>query len=326
MAACGGDATVGLTGKTPAAASPPARTVPLAKRVRRELRIRGLLVVFPLLSRLPHGVAVALGAAAGWLAWYVVPRHRRAAMEHLAIAFPDRDARWRARVGRASFANLGRSALELLVADRVDLARSVQFEPGSLETLSAAHAEGRGVVAFSCHLGNWELLARRVSFAGLPLATVAREASDARLTALLERSRSLSGITSLWRGDPGAVRAMIRFIRSGGIVAALIDQDTDVAGYFLPFFGREAFTPRAPADLALRTGAAVVFARTRRVAPAVHRITVSRAPFTTGADTDAASRALSAWATKEIEEEIRRSPEQWVWMHARWRTRAASIR
>ena len=300
--------------------------MPLAKRVRRELRVRALLLAFPLLSRLPHRIAVAFGAIAGWLVWYVVPRHRRAAMEHLAIAFPDRGVRWHARIGRASFANLGRSALELLVADRIELARTVQFEPGSLETLSAAHAEGRGVVAFSCHLGNWELLARRVAFAGLPLATVAREARDARLTALLERSRALSGITSLWRGDPGAVRAIIRHIRSGSIVAALIDQDTDVAGYFLPFFGREAFTPRAPADLALRTGAAVVFARTRRVAPTVHRITVSRAPFAPRGDADADSRSLTAWATRAIEEEVRRTPEQWVWMHARWHTRPASIR
>jgi KDO2-lipid IV(A) lauroyltransferase len=314
-----------LTQKSPAAASPTARTVPLAKRIRREMRVRALLFAFPILSRLPHRFAAAIGAAAGRLAWYVVPRHRRAAMQHLATAFPERDARWRARVGRASFANLGRSALELLVAERIDLARSVQFEPGSLEILAGAHAEGRGVVAFSCHLGNWELLARRVASEGLPLATVAREAHDSRLTQLLERSRALSGITSLWRGDPASIRTMIRHIRAGGIVAALIDQDTDVAGYFLPFFGREAFTPRAPADLAIRTGAAVIFARTRRVAPTVHRITISRGPAFLGGDSDGDSRALSAWATRQIEDEVRRSPEQWVWMHARWRTRPASI-
>ncbi|HWE25231.1 MAG TPA: lipid A biosynthesis acyltransferase [Myxococcales bacterium] len=311
--------------KTPAA-SPPVRAAPLAKRVRRELRVRALLVLLPLLSRLPHRLAVAFGAACGWLAWFAVPRHRRAAMEHLAIAFPERDASWRARVGRASFANLGRSAMEVLIADRVDLARAVQLEPGSMEVVSAALAEGRGAVAFSCHLGNWELLARRMALEGVPLATIAREARDPRLTALLERSRSLSGVKSLWRGDPGAVRAMIQHVRGGGIVAALIDQDTEVAGYFLPFFGREAFTPRAPADLALRTGAAALFARTRRVAPTLHRITISRAPIPGGEDADVASRELSAWATREIEAEVRRTPDQWVWMHARWRTRPSSMR
>ena len=76
-----------MTRRTPAAASPPLRTVRVAKRIRRELRVRALLVLFPVLSRLPHRAAVAFGAAAGWLAWYVVPRHRRVALEHLAIAF-----------------------------------------------------------------------------------------------------------------------------------------------------------------------------------------------------------------------------------------------
>ena len=303
-----------------------ARAVPLRKRLRRELRVRSLLALLPLASHLPHRLAIVLGGAAGWLTWYLSPRHRRAATEHLAIAFPERDADWRARVGRQSFANLGRCALEIAMGDGLDVPRAVQFDPGSLEALTAAHAEGRGVVAISCHLGNWELLARRVAHERLPLATVAREAQDPRLTAVLERSRANSGILSLWRGSAGAIRAMIRHLRAGGIVAVLIDQDTDVAGHFVPFFGKDAFTPRAPADLALRTGAAVVFARTRRVAKAMHRITISRVSLPASGDTDADSRSLTAELTKQIEEEVRNHPEQWVWMHARWRTQPGTIR
>ena len=311
----------------PQTGAPPAsRAVPLAKRVRRELRVRALLLLLPLLSRLPGRTGIALGAAAGWLAWFFAPRHRRAALEHLAIAFPDRDPRWRSRVGRSSFANLGRSALELLALERLDLARTVQFDPGSLETMVAAHAEGRGVVAVSCHLDNWELLARSVAAAGLPVATVAREAQDPRLTALLEKSRASTRIVSLWRNDPGAARAFIRHLRAGGVVAALIDQDTDVTGHFVPFFGREAFTPRAPADLALRLGAAVVFARIYRVAPGMHRIRISRLGLPASGDREADSRALTAAATEAIENEVRARPDQWVWMHARWRTRPGTIR
>jgi len=311
----------------PQTAAPPApRTVPLGKRMRRELRVRALLLLLPVLSRLPRRVALALGAACGWLAWFIAPRHRRAALEHLAIAFPDRDRVWRARIGRASFANLGRSALELVAMQRFDLARAVHFDPGSLETMIAAHAEGRGVVAISCHLDNWELLARRVAAEGLPVATVAREAQDPRLTALLERSRASTGIVSLWRNRPGAARGFIRHLRNGGVVAALIDQDTEVAGHFVSFFGREAFTPRAPADFALRTGAAVVFARILRVAPGVHRIRISRLVVPASGDREADSRALTASASAAIEEEVRTCPDQWVWMHERWRTRPGSIR
>lgn len=299
------------------------RPAPLGKRLRRELRVRALLALLPLFARLPRRLALALGAAAGRLAWLVAPRHRRAALEHLATAFPERDRGWRARVGRSSFANLGRSALELVATDRLDLDRAVQFDPGALETLTAAHAEGRGVVAISCHLDNWELLARRVAAAGLPLATVAREAQDPRLTALLERSRGSTGIVSLWRNHAGAAREFVRHLRKGFVVAALIDQDTDVAGHFVPFFGRDAFTPRAPADLAVRMGAPVVFARIRRVAPGVHRIRVSRLAVPASGDAEADSLALTAAATAAIEEEVRAYPDQWVWMHARWRTRPA---
>ncbi len=299
--------------------------VPLRTRLRRELRVRALLFLIPFLSRLPHRLAAALGGAAGWLAWYVAPKHRKAALAHLALAFPDRDTAWRIGVGRSSFANLGRSALEMSMAARLDLARAVQFDPGSREALRAAHAEGRGVVAFSCHLGNWELLARRVASDPLPVATVAREAQDPRLTALLERARRSSAIASLWRGRPGAAREMFRHVRGGGILAALIDQDTDVAGHFVPFFGKDAFTPRAPADLALRTGAAVIFACIRRVAPTVHRIAIWRLPVTVSGDREADSRELTAAATAAIEAEVRARPEQWVWMHARWRTRQGSI-
>jgi KDO2-lipid IV(A) lauroyltransferase len=288
--------------------------------------MRALVLLLPVLSRLPRRVALALGAAAGWLAWFVAPRHRRAALEHLAIAFPDRDPGWRARIGRSSFANLGRSALELVAMERLDLAHAVQFDPGSLETMTAAHAEGRGVVAISCHLDNWELLARRVAAAGLPVATVAREAQDPRLTALLEKSRASTGIVNLWRDHPGVARGFIRHLRQGGVVAALIDQDTDVAGHFVSFFGREAFTPRAPADFAVRTGAAVVFGRIRREAPGVHRIRISRLVVPSSGDRDADSLALTAAATAAIEEDVRTWPDQWVWMHARWRTRPGTIR
>jgi KDO2-lipid IV(A) lauroyltransferase len=311
----------------PHTVAPPARrAAPLGKRIRRELRVRALVLLLPLLSRLPRRAALALGAAAGWLAWFVAPRHRSAALEHLAIAFPDRDRGWRARIGRTSFANLGRSALELVAMERLGLARAVHFDPGSLETMTAAHAEGRGVVAISCHLDNWELLARRVAAEGLPVATVAREAQDPRLTALLERSRASTGIVSLWRDHPGAARGFIRHLRKGGVVAALIDQDTEVAGHFVSFFGREAFTPRAPADFAVRTGAAVVFGRIRRVAPGVHRIRISRLVVPATGDREADSHALTAAATAAIEEEVRAWPDQWVWMHRRWRTRRGSIR
>lgn len=296
--------------------------IPWRKRFRRALRVRALLLVLPLLQRLPLRLAVAVGAALGFAGWYLVGRERRLALSHLALAFPEQPLEWRRRVGRASFVNLGRAALELACADGYQrrLARVVELSPGDAALLKAAHGEGKGVVFVSCHVGNWELLARRIGLEGYPCGTVAREAQDPRLTALLERSRRAAGVRVLWRGSPGLAKGLLRLLRDGGFVGLLIDQDTDVQGHFVPFFGRPAFTPRAAGDLAVRTGAPMLFGCVHRLAPSVHRVRLRRIDIERTGDRERDSLALTAAATRAIEDEVRSRPDEWVWMHRRWKT------
>ena len=109
-------------------------------------------------------------------------------------------------------------------------------------------------------------------------------------------------------------------VARGGAVGILIDQDTKVAGHFVPFFGREAFTPRAAGDLAARLGCPMIFGCCVRVAPGLHRMVLRPVTVPRTGDREADSLALTAAATRAIEEEIRKRPEQWVWMHERWRT------
>lgn len=300
---------------------PPARA-PLFKRFRRELRVRALLAFQPWLARLPWRFAGALGALVGRAAYSLVGRERRLALDHLALAFPDKPARELERIARAAFANLGRSALEVIAVGQVQacLAELVVLGPAEKALLTEARASGQGVLVVSCHVGNWELMARRLAHEGLDCATVAREAQDPRLSRLLEESRAQAGVKTLWRGRPGLARQMLRLLRSGGFLGLLIDQDTDVQGTFVPFFGRPAFTPRAAGDLAVRTGACVLFACAHRETDGRHTLVLRRLPVQHSADRDADSLALTAQATLEIEREIRARPDEWVWMHRRWRT------
>ena len=291
------------------------------KRFRRELRVRALLAAMPLLRVLPLGA----GALLGWLAWYLVPRQRRLAQAHLALAFPEKSEAERTRVGRASFVNLGLAALEAARADHLDIRKTVELAPDGERLLRASQAEGKGVVLVTGHIGAWELFARRIAALGFPCGTVAKEAQDPRITALLQRSREAAGLRVFWRGDKMSARQMLRFLRSGGMLGFLIDQDTRVAGHFVPFFGRSAFTPRAAGDLAARLGAPLVFACTHRVASGVHRMVVRQIDVPRTGDRDRDSFALTAAATREIEEEIRKRPDEWVWMHPRWRTQASDI-
>jgi Kdo2-lipid IVA lauroyltransferase/acyltransferase len=254
-----------------------------------------------------------------------VPRQRRLAQAHLALAFPEKSDAERTRIGRASFVNLALAALEAARADRLDIRGAVELAPEGEEVLRASQAEGKGVVLVTGHIGAWELFARRVAALGFPCGTVAKEAHDPRITALLRRSREAAGVRVFWRGDPMSARRMLRFLRAGGMLGFLIDQDTRVAGHFVPFFDRPAFTPRAAGDLAARLGAPLLFACAHRVASGVHRMVVRRIDLPRTGDRDRDSFALTAAATKEIENEIRKRPDEWVWMHPRWRTQVGEI-
>ncbi len=292
------------------------------KRVRREVRVRALLASLPLLRVLP----LRAGGALGWLAWYLVPRQRRLAQEHLRIAFPEKTQRERDRIGRASFANLGRAALETARIDRLDVRELVALDPRDEATLRAAHAQGKGVIVVTGHIGAWELFAKRISAVGLPCATVAKESHDSRITALLQSTRDRAGLRVFWRGTPMSAREILRYLRGEkGILGVLIDQDTRVAGHFVPFFGRLAFTPRAAGDLAARLGAPMIFSCAHRVARGMHRIVVRSIDAPRTGDRERDSLALTAAATRCIEDVVRERPEQWVWMHPRWRTQPSDI-
>jgi KDO2-lipid IV(A) lauroyltransferase len=118
---------------------------------------------------------------------------------------------------------------------------------------------------------------------------------------------------------------MIRAFREGKIFGLLIDQDTKVQGVFVPFFGRAAFTPRAAGDLALRFRPQVVVGTCRRRGPGLgagHEIEVREVPYDPDpADREAESVRITAACTAILEEAIRARPEEWVWMHRRWKTR-----
>jgi len=225
-------------------------------------------------------------------------------------------------MARRCFAHLGRCAFELACIRQMDprIGEWVEWTEDERRLLDGALARGRGVVFVSGHVGNWELLARRVGLGGLPASTIAKESTDWRLTRIVERFRTQGCVESIWRGQPGAVKRMLRVLKSGGIRGLLIDQDTAVQSVYVPFFGRPASTPRAAADLALRTGAAVVVGFCQRKEDGRYRLSMKEiSPLQTGdANNDAV--ALTRAMTAEIEGAIRRTPEQWVWMHSRWKT------
>jgi KDO2-lipid IV(A) lauroyltransferase len=298
---------------------------PLRKRLRRSVRSALVRLALRLLGLLPLGAALRLGALAGRAGARLARKTRRMALTHLALAFPEKGPEELEQIVRDMFVNLGRSALELACIRRYDaqLDRYVELEPPEL--LASVMARGRGMVFVTGHMGNWELLARRIARAGVPNAVIAKAGSDAKLNRMIERFRATGGVTTLWRENPDTGRAIIRTFRSGKALGILIDQDTNVQGVFVPFFGRLAYTPRAAADFAVRFGAPVVVGTVHRKGPGEgggHLLEVEEIPFSRDPpDREAEVVRLTAACTAAMERAIRRHPAEWVWMHERWRTR-----
>jgi KDO2-lipid IV(A) lauroyltransferase len=235
----------------------------------------------------------------------------------MAAALPELDVATRTQLVRDVFVHAGESFCELAAWPRLrERPEYVELDGG--EVLAGALAGGRGTIAVSGHVGNWELLAATIADRGFPLTVVARRVNDERFNALIVRFRREAGTEVLLREEPQFLDAVRDALRRNRIVAILIDQDTRGAGVFVPFFGRPARTPAGAAVLGLRARVPIVTAFIQRRCDGGHRIEIR--PVDVGSERGRRSTiALTATLTATVEAYVRRSPSEWVWWHERWR-------
>lgn len=293
------------------------------KRFKRWLVFQLGQGVGVLLGGLPLPWALAIGAALGRLAAHLRPGDRRRAIEQLqtALDLQPQDAR---QLANRCFAHLGRIAAEIVLLPKLGrrLKTYVTLPDPDRAVLQAAMAEGKGVLFVTGHLGNWELLAQRVVAEGLPAATLARGAPNPYLGAWLLERRRRGGVETINRGDPKAARQLLGILKRGGVLGILIDQDTQVESVHVPFFGRPAATPVAAAQLARSRKAPVVVGHIHRQGPQ-HRVTLERVDLPPDDGSAAWLVTVTALLTARLEAAIRAHPEEWPWLHARWRTPVA---
>lgn len=280
--------------------------------------VRGALFV---LSRLSLPRAVALGEQLGIMAYYLLRHTRRLALRHLELAYgSELPARAREHIGRAAFANFGRAFCELAQVDTIRQRREQLFELEGREHLEYVLASGRGCIAVTGHIGNWELLAAYFAWQGIPVSAVARRVYVPRLNALIVDWRRRQGVDTIVRESPEAARTILRVLKNNGILALVIDQDTYVPSISVPFFGRSARTPVAAAALAARRQlpAVPVFIQRRgelgwrvRVCPPLYADAKLPLPQRV--------RLLTQKLNEALEQQIRANPTEWVWWHRRWR-------
>ncbi len=277
-------------------------------------------VTFWWMQLIPYALVIPFARPLGWLAALVAGSERRRAEKHLAMAMPEADPAEHRRIARAMFVHFARCLVEATHLTKfITGPHAIRLSEEHRALYDEALAEGKGLIVVTGHIGNWEMLAQVVVEAGYPATTIAKPTYDPRLTRWVHRLRSQNGLRIIWRGESGGSREMIRVFKEKGILALLIDQDTKVQGDWVPFFGRPAFTPTAAGSLAIRMGAPVLvgWVQRRGTEHVVHFERVER-PDSGDAEKDALE--LTARITARLEHAIRQAPEQWVWMHRRWKT------
>jgi KDO2-lipid IV(A) lauroyltransferase len=271
-----------------------------------------------LLAWLPPRFGLWLGRRLGDVAWALLPRRRAVTLDNLQRAFgSDRAAEELHRLGRRCFEHLGMNLVEACVfffrPPAVLLSR-VALE--GVEHLDAAAAAGRGILLLTAHLGNWELLAASHALSRFPLSVVVRPLDNPMMDRVVARFRRRAGVELIAKRR--GLRDILDALRRHRMVGILLDQNAARAeGVFVPFFGAPASTSKALAVIALRTGAPVVPVFIRRAARGRHTVRAEPAlPAPPDGDIAAYTRAFN----RAIEAAIRRAPEQWFWLHARWKT------
>ena len=257
----------------------------------------------------------SIGRSIGGLAYRVLPRERRRARQNLERALPQLSAAERDSIMRGMFLHLGESLFEIFWLPNLsekNFAETTRIE--GLENMRRAVDAGKGVVLFTGHCGNWEWMAASIAMAGLEMNVIARELYDPRINDFVVASRMRHGVKTIGRGSTSSAREIIATLRRGAILGVLIDQNIKAETSEIRFFGIPAATPTGPAKLAIRAGSMAIAGFIER------RDGVQYIRFLEPVQTDRGMDpvALTERMTQAIEDQIRRVPEQWVWMHRRW--------
>ena len=297
----------------------------LFKSVKHLVAYALVRALFGVAGVMPERVLFALGRGLGGLLWLTPAR--RLVEGNIRLAYGDQPPSPRfptvEALARASLEHLGLMVAEVLLLDR--------WQDSLLQRCAAAKdlsglgrgllAQGRGLILATGHLGNWELMGRAIAAAGFEVNSLARAAFDPKVAEWLVQWRARGGVKVVNRGSRQAVRTLRERLRAGAGLGVLVDVDTKVNSVWVPFFGRLAKTPTAAADLALKMDAPLMVAWTWREAPGLYSGDAVEVVVSPTGDREADVRRITAEVTAILERAVRAHPEQWVWVHRRWKSR-----
>jgi KDO2-lipid IV(A) lauroyltransferase len=278
--------------------------------------------VAAMLQSLPLRLALRAAEGLALLVATIDAKHRKAAVRNVAASYPSASLAACEAIVRRTYRHLAAMLVEVLFAPRFVRRSNVgrYMDARHLEHFDRAVKAGKGAVLVIGHQGNWEFIGYTVTLMGYPLHAIARPLDNPRLDRFLNRFRTGTGqaIASKYN----VLRQMGELLSQNKIVIFLADQDARRHGLFVPFFGRPASTFKAPAVVALRYGVPLLVADIYRVGLMRH-VGILHPPLDVppGLTGEEAVKYLVATYTRKLEDFVRRRPEQYLWLHRRWKTR-----
>lgn len=303
--------------------------MPALKKKRRYVRytfvywfIRFLISVS---NSIPRRLWLNICGALGSFAYYLANETRTLSKRHLAIAFPEKSSAEIKQLAKQTFKMLGKNAGDVLRTSKINSLAELNriLVTHGYENFEQANQKGKGVIFLTCHLGAFDLQVTNMALRGLNPNIIGAPLKDSRLNELLWNYRNAHGAIAIERGKE--TFRMIKILKSGGSVALLIDQDTIVKSVFVNFFGRPAATPAGATIMAMKTGASIVPTYVHLAEDGwqhMHILPEIKMRITENEEDDVIYNTQVM--TNFIEDTIRKYPDQWVWMHERWKTKQQS--
>ncbi|MDP8206417.1 MAG: lysophospholipid acyltransferase family protein [Candidatus Electryonea clarkiae] len=274
---------------------------------------------------LPQRKAQKMAASIGGIFSDMVGIKKELARKNLTIAFPDRSKDWFDRTLRQMYQNM---AMVVAETARIPKLKGDEFEKWveveGLENVDRVLERGKGCMVVSAHLGCWEYHGAYAANKGYPVTYVVAEQANPLLEKLIDDLRRTVGIEIIQRKD--AAKGIVKALKQNRLLAIMMDQDARSNGVFVPFFGKPASTFKGVATFIIRMSASVLVLTSYRTPEGISQCKLQPVDYEFTGDYDTDILGLTTRITEMLEAEIRQAPEQWLWLHRRWKTKPKAIK
>ncbi len=291
------------------------------KKIKYIIEFLAVTLLLPVLILIPYRIRIKIGGFLGLAVYYIYKRRREIALINISKSFPDESVEWHNSICKDSFRHFGIATTEFIQLIRfndkfIEKYISVEGEEYIKQTLS----EGKGMISICPHLGNWEFVAAYVAYKGYPLSVIMKRQSNPYINIIIERLRLSFNMEVIYKSRAGF--PALRALKQNRIIALVADQDAGKNGIFVDFFGRPASTAQGPARIALAYQSPVTVSLGIREKNGKIKIVITpELQFDYGKKKEEIVYKNTEIWTKKIEEYIKAYPEQYFWMHRRWKTK-----